>query len=295
MSAILVTFPGKLGDLLWALPTVREISRLAGAPVDLMLGDYCAPLVELLQEGCKDYLAAVVVNPEWKVQMTAPVSPRVPPSFVGASRYARVHHARVYHLGYDGWPGEPLPFEIYHTATGQGLSRVLSMRPWIYVPPERRLTASPTVYLGFTDEWFELKLGLVHILDRELDDVAGLRAIMPPTSRWETAPWPAGGMARREPEGWDWLTTARALAACDLYVGDLSAQWVLANAMGIPCVVVEPSEPRHNPIFWWDGPTLTDGKPRNVMVRGGDGRPTFDARAVVKEVKEALERLGRRG
>jgi hypothetical protein len=158
-------------------------------------------------------------------------------------------------------------------------------KPWIFLPPIHQ-PATGEIYLGWTDEWFELKLGVSSCLSRGLvDESMVLRT--PESSRWLTEGLEVDGLYIAPAS---WLETAQVLASCKLYVGCLSAQWVLANALGVPCVVVEPNPHRHNPIFWWDGPMESDGKPRNRMVMGNDGKPTFDARAVVQAVKEELER-----
>jgi hypothetical protein len=69
-----------------------------------------------------------------------------------------------------------------------------------------------------------------------------------------------------------------------VFLGDCSAWHVLAMAMGIPVVLVEPLEARWNPIFY---PLGMDG-PQVTMVRGNDGNPTFDARHVADALTRAL-------
>lgn len=293
MSKILCTFPGKHGDILWALPTIREISRVAGEPVDLMIGAQFARMVGLLDR--QSYLCTVWAEQDWVIQDTAPASPRIPP---GVGRLEGWSYAKIYHLGYPGWPALPLPAQTMLTAADlDALPTPLApyIDPWI--TPYREIAASEIqdhprsgIYFGWTDEWLELKLGVMVLLQQGLERAGiDLRAAMHThsTSRWVTELLPApqaGGWAA------SWIETAQEIASCQLYVGCLSAQWVLANALGIPCVVVEPNPHRHNPIFWWPGPTEKDGQPRNTMVLGNDGKPTFDARAVVTAVKQQLQR-----
>lgn len=314
MNSTLCTFPGKFGDILWALPTIREIARQAGQPVHLAIGGKYSPLLELLK--AQPYVAAAFAVEGWEEGEHASWDPPEELLIPGA-------YDKVYHLRYPDWPHHSLPSETVLTASKLGalytpfgaeeLASVMrSMdQPWITPPdfpcsspgayqPEPWPRAGRHIYLGWSDEHFELKLGLTALLATQLGQYRNLICRALPRSRWE------GEESRRvlcaDPQSeygedlvdlgaGDWLMTARTLARCKLYVGCLSAQWVLANALGIPCCVIEPNPARHNPIFWWDGPIEKDGKPRNRMVLGNDGKPTFDARAAVLAVKEELERV----
>ena len=60
---------------------------------------------------------------------------------------------------------------------------------------------------------------------------------------------------------------------------------VLAVALGVPAVIVEPNPMRHNPIFW---PLGMDG-PQVTCVKGGDGKPTHDARHTADVLREKLK------
>ncbi len=273
--------PGKFGDILWSLPTVRAISEAAGAPVDLAVsknyGSIC-PLIAI-----QPYIATCVNFLDWEVRDTAPMTPQRPPNPPPPDAYDK-----VIHLGYERWPMNLLPMEIYLQATGQWGSALPGLeldRPWIEVKAGKQYRQR--VMCGFTDEWFELKYGLVHLIDRaffEYDDAfdtqltdSGLLAFWPsaiPGSRWAKE----GGVCSDRSS---WMETAVDFAGADLFLGCLSSLWVLANALGIPTVIMEPAEARHHPIFYYD-------HPRNHLVLGNDGKPTFDARAVIAMVKEAL-------
>jgi hypothetical protein len=80
---VLVTFPGRYGDLLWALPSVRAVSEAIGGPVDLVIAGPFGSIVPLLEQ--QDYLGTVTARPDWVVQDTAPMTPRTPP--LGAVEY----------------------------------------------------------------------------------------------------------------------------------------------------------------------------------------------------------------
>jgi hypothetical protein len=60
---ILCTFPGKFGDILWSLPTVRAISRNVNEPVDFMVMQPYLSLTPLLE--AQSYINKVIVNDAW--------------------------------------------------------------------------------------------------------------------------------------------------------------------------------------------------------------------------------------
>jgi hypothetical protein len=269
----LVTFPGRAGDILWALPSVRAVSEALGEPVDFLCTGEFQGLCELI--GQQPYIASATATDAWG--LTPPDEWRSP---VQADRFDH-----VVELGYRGWPQVPLPLQTYSTLAqywpdGQlpPLPPMDLHRPWITAPP----LGSATVSVGFTEEWFELKLGLVHCLRQAwMACQAGCSwtPVMVPHGRWETE----GGIP-----GCDWRMAAQLIAASQVFVGCCSAPHVLAVALGVPVVLVEPSEARQNPIFY---PLGMNG-PQVMIVRGGDGQPTWDARAVAATVARVRE--GRR-
>lgn len=269
---IACTFPGKHGDLLWALPTVRAVAEAVRTPVDLFLGAGIGGLQPLLAH--QWYLRSVTALESWVVQDTAPASPRMPPE--DACGWA--DYAHVFHLGYRGWPKLGLPFETEHCLWSQwpealGPHPHIDLhRPWI--TNTQRLPPAD-VCVGFTDEYFELKYGLVQLLREH--KVLRIAETCAPKSRWADE---GNGVAISLP----WIYVAAQIVSSKVFLGDCSALHVLACALGKRCVIMEPNEQRHNPIFWpygMDGPQVT-------IVRGLDGRPTFDARHVRDAVEAAL-------
>jgi hypothetical protein len=275
---ILCTFPGKIGDALWSLPTVRAISRHFSQPVDFCMSKKYgqAGLMKLIQE--QDYISKAFVLDSWEI--TDEQHHMIPrePEVQG--------YDKVFHLGYNGWPSCELAKYVYEATAEsyQELSMLptqLDMSPWITLESSANSMLFPYIFVGWNQEWIELKMGLTAMLTKAV-----------PLPLYFVCH--ADGMRHAEfPEikhafigGVDMYSAADVMARANFYLGDLSAQWVLACAMGKPCVVMEPSEARWNPIFWWDG----DG--RNTLVRGGDGKPTFDARHVADEVKKELKRCG---
>lgn len=277
---ILCTFPGRYGDLLWALPTVRAISRRIGYPVDLLIAGEFAAIVPLLRK--QPYLRTVQSHAGWPMH----------PDHRAAPLPAALDYDAVLHLGYRGWPE---PDVVRHTLETANLEMerlvsgpaggpytlwpitesALALRdPWITLPQ-----AFPDVtrrcVVGFTDVYFELKYGLWTLIRTA---AGGLRSICgTPGSRW----FLEGGHACENFE-----VAALALVGPQLFLGDCSALHVLAVAMGVPVLLMEPLEARWNPIFY---PLGTDG-PQVTLIKGNDGRPTHDARHVRDAIESVLSR-----
>lgn len=272
--ATLCTMPGRHGDLLWSLPTVRALAERDGASVDLLISEKYGSLHPLLD--AQPYIGEVWVDDRWDVQETAPMTPRVPPGDWP------IGHDRIVHLGYESWPAPNLPQDIARRA---GVEIDLR-RPWITAKPLPDAQHDPyPVVAGWSDEWFELKVGVTYLVaDHTLRPFPVLVA---EDSRWaRETHGPAIGTTA---SGWitDWLAAASFIRSAQVFLGCCSALHVLAVALGIPAVVMEPNPHRHHPIFWplgMDGPEVT-------IVRGGDGHPTFDAR----HTRETIDRVRARG
>lgn len=299
MNKILATFPGKHGDLLWALPTVRALSTTYGMPIDLLVSAAYGSLAPVIER--QDYIGRVIVDPDWVVQDTAPMTPRTPPH---ADRWID-EYAQVFHLGYVGWPGPTLPEDVYHRVAdvhrriiGTDLAPLDLQRPWItaktYGLPAQDLA------IGFSDEHFELKRGIAECLtdrflhmrnraraqaeDRtDLPHPMALVNVAGPGSRWSRECYAFNQ------DGWVWEAVARWIAASRVFVGCCSALHVLAVAIGVPAVIVEPNVHRLQEVFW---PLGFDGE-RVQIVRGGDGLPTVDARHTAEAIEAVWARLDR--
>lgn len=269
--------PGRTGDVLWSLPTARMISRCYGVPVDFATSDKYGTVGLNKLITAQPYIKEVFAYKSWEVIESAPMSPRIPPLI-------HANYDLVCHLGYSGWPKETLAGDIWARccAANQELpSGPLDLSPWI-TNFALRPTPPGNIFVGWSEEWLELKMGIA----------AAVAGGIP--QEWELDVVHAEGS--RHAEWWkldailnfyqcDLYTAANLLAKSSFYLGCLSATWVLANAMGKRCVVVEPAEARLHPVFW-----RKDEK--NRLVKGGDGKATFDARHVVDVVKEEIKRCG---
>jgi hypothetical protein len=270
----LCTFPGRAGDLLWALPTVRAIAEAVGDPVDLQISGEFATLVPLLDR--QPYLWAVHADPGWNLsdwRERGMEHDWEPPVVEG--------YDQVIHLGYRRWPELPLPYETFHTAVEHAplplLPAVDLTRPWIEAPFPPEWTGMPLT-LGFTECHFETKVGLLALLQGRVQPEDGFLAYMlaAPGSRW---------VKEADYDPIDWLEAAGRITASRVLLTDCSALHVLGVAVGTPVVCVEPMEARWNPIFW---PLGQDG-PQVTLVKGHDHRPTVDARHVGEVLEQRLK------
>lgn len=270
---LLVTFPGRAGDLLWALPTVRAIADVHGCPCDLQIAGEFASMLDLLR--LQPYLGHVSANPHWGLSEADNWQAPMP---VGTPEGTYEH---VVHLGYRRWPERPLPHEAYLNALDHFAGHVLLppldlARPWITVEGPG---APCDVAVGFTEAWFELKLGLLISVTNRCHNRTLLQ-LTPHGTRWRSQET-AGVVSVM---ACDWLEAARAIRNSDVVLADCSALHVLAVAMGKPVVVLEPMEARLASIFW----PLGQNGPQVTLVRGNDGQATFDARHCAETLEAVL-------
>lgn len=268
----LVTMPGRHGDILWSLPTARAIAEAYDTPVDVIISGKYGSLQALIE--AQPYVDTCAVDASWAVQETAPMSPRTPPVWPTG-------YDRVFHLGYAGWPEEALPYEccrianITRATNRESLLTIDLARPWIgsVAPSDPDRGA---IGVGWSDEWFELKYGLTQLIQRAVYTTSsGGFLLCAPGSRWERE-------ASYKPTSWP--ENFRSLTMASTFVGCCSALHVLACAVGVPRVLIlEPNSQRHHPVFYPYG----QNGPRTVLIRGGDGQPTFDARHLVDAITQA--------
>lgn len=277
---ILVSFPGRSGDLIWALPSIRAISEAYGQRVDLLIAGEFAGMLPLLRAAAP-YLGRVEADPGWSLTPPNEWQPPTGWTCMEASR----DYDLVFHLGYRGWPDQDLAQYTWQQAldlcveAGMQIGPPDLLRPWLTVEgPGIPLD----IAVGFTEAYFEMKLGLLTSMENQLGGQT-LVQLTPPGSRWDSVE--TQGIV--SVEGCDWLTAARAIRNSDLFLGDCSALHVLARALGKPVVLCEPMEGRWNDIFYPYGKSGHGVE----LVTGNDGLPTFDARAVAAVVKGVLRAI----
>ncbi|KKL69342.1 hypothetical protein LCGC14_2115880, partial [marine sediment metagenome] len=278
---------------LWSLPTVRLLAARHKTPVDFMTSPKYGSILDLIQP--QTYILKTRTNEKWDVQETAPMTPRVPPARDDNDYNADnacVDYEAIYHLGYQKWPSRPLAEEIRVETLGGGQPgdpQYVSLdTPWINMPDATtRTSPGPVVAVGFTNEHIELKMGVLCGLVASLPEISWRLVV--PDGRAAHRAWEWERFTRAWPENFtfwqtSWVQAAHVIATADLFFGCLSAPWVLANAVGTPTVIMEPSPERHNPIFWRESP-------KNHLVVGNDGKPTFDLRHTCDMIAAVLEEV----
>jgi len=156
---ILCTFPGKIGDALWSLPTVRMISRHFGTPVDFAMSTKYGQEGLLRLIGEQEYVGKAFVAPGWDiVDERICMMPR-------ELEVDGLGYDRVFHLGYPGWPQMELAQYVWSNMQARerdDFSGALDMAPWIKVSSAEPPTGFPQIYVGWNQEWLELKMVLAN-------------------------------------------------------------------------------------------------------------------------------------
>lgn len=117
------TFPGKIGDLLWALPTVKVVA--ADGEVDLITSEYCRPLERLLK--AQPYINDVVIPEDYVIEWDGC---GIQPWMMPADGYDE-----VIHLGFRMLPHLPLKEYVAYQA-GVVLDDSFSITFPTFRPPE---------------------------------------------------------------------------------------------------------------------------------------------------------------
>jgi hypothetical protein len=123
MARAAVTFPGKVGDILWSLPTAREIAKEYG-PVDFYVMEHFAGICELIEH--QPYINKCIGLEDWIVDGNKSLQDISPPAL--AQEYEKVHN-----LGYIEYPSQSL-INISPLVAGVSLSE--PVLPFINVEPK---------------------------------------------------------------------------------------------------------------------------------------------------------------
>ena len=215
----LCTFSGKFGDVLWSLPTVREIARSNG-PVDFAVMPAYRSLVTLLLE--QEYIGNAFVIENWECT-GSPYGdqPWNPPETPG--------YDIAFHLTYQTTPDE---FLASYIARKAGIVLQHPLEPFITIKDDLSDLygdfAGNFVAVGFNDLY----------ADQKETFVIALSQIFPDTLFLDT---------RQEP----WIDAARIIKNARCFIGCRSALHVLAHGLGQKLLIFEPHPHRAGdmPIF----------------------------------------------
>lgn len=216
MSKVLCSFSGKNGDILWSLPTVREISRLTGGPVDFKIMPYYENLLPLLEY--QPYIEHAAVIPDWlRTHSNHGDGPWEPP------KSAEEGYEKVYHLTYRAHPGigaAAMPL-IDFIAYQQGIRFAEKPIPFLDAPdtsPENN-----EVTFSFNDQYADQKEAFL----------SKLRSMFDPA------------ITLFDPSHLPWLEAAAHIKHAVMHVGCRSAMWVVAVGLGKLTLTYEPHPARN--------------------------------------------------
>lgn len=237
---IACTHPGKMGDALYALPTIRQIAKETGTKIDFYTSEYCAPLKYLFEyQRC---INKFFISPGYIIErMDMGIQPWKMPVYDG--------YDVIYHLGFRRVPDQAIHQFIWKEAFGydtplaieydypdipiidwNGAPAItfrnkLGHDPRIHVPFVCLASRSPSSYDQF---FYDLSLAL-----RQRD--------MPVVQIGAEGQYVGVG---RDATGENMLDTLSLLAHSRGFVGLMSSQLVLANGFDIPRIAI------HDGIHW---------------------------------------------
>lgn len=207
---IACTHPGKMGDTLWSIPTIKKLCELLDCKADFYTSSYCAPLRRLFE--AQPYIDKFIVPENYVIErMDIGVQPyRMP---VDISLYEK-----VYHLGFRGVPDKAIPEFIAHSA-GLGEIGPMELKCWdIYTLPVKYYVLAPrgeTTYKKLFKEFAEISPHPVVVIGGKGDYIgAGI-----------------------DKTGLDFLETASWIKQSSGFVGLMSSQLVMAHAFPVTKVV----------------------------------------------------------
>ena len=214
--------PGRIGDALYSLPTIRHISKILGSKVDFWTSDYCKPLVSLFK--AQSFINEVYIAKNYIVQ----------------------HH------GCGTQPWELIPEKEYDRIYHMGLRSYPQGRLVDYYPSLHGFTFCDTsIQYDFTKR--EIPSGIVvspgrnpilkPLFSKLITELAQNHTI------YQVGP-PSETINITHPNlktiSEDMLGTIAYINACHTFIGTLSANLVLAN--GFPCKkIIICEKERHNP------------------------------------------------
>lgn len=221
-----ITHAGKIGDLLWALPTMKALGSF-----DLVTSPYCEGLLPLLRR--QGYIKSAEVDPEWEVEFSAPLKPWAPPSGIPGI-----------HLSMREWPS-PTIAEYYpkllkeqygHEVTPDFSQPWLTLDGWIH----------NEIVVAFSDEYAESKAGCLTHLLHEFPSQNFRLCVMEGSRMEKDFHFP---FRNCQVETVDLLGLASRLRSAKIVIACNSAPHVLGAALGRPVIVYEPQTMRHQTCF----------------------------------------------
>lgn len=217
---ILTTFSGRMGDILWSLPTAKLISRIHGEAVDFAIMPQYFKLIPLLAK--QPFIAGTYTIQDW-VCTGSPYGdqPWKPPDGAILEGYDK-----IYHLTYQKGPTAPLSQFI---AQQQGLTLDDSLFPVLEVSEIEK--SLPFIAVGFGAGAAAEKKDFLERFRLWLAEAYGNRFEL---IYVDTLPW---------------VQAVRAIHDSVFFLGCKSALAVAAALLEKRGLIFEPEEWRRHPVF----------------------------------------------
>jgi hypothetical protein len=244
---VLCTFSGKYGDILWSLPTARQIAKdIACDPVDFAMMPYYESLCPLIE--AQEYIRRCFVIPDWiRTHSNHGDGPWEAPTFkeqyegrewtatVGRHEdfTAGYLYDKVYQLTYKAHPGISAPSMalVDFVAYQQGIQLQQPVVPFISTGKKRMWHENGLmVAVAFNEQYDELKKQFIRELAARVGEMT--RENHYTVDLHDVANLP-------------WLEAAQVIEDADLFIGCRSANWVIAMGLGKQTITYEPHPSRH--------------------------------------------------
>lgn len=239
MSKFLATFPGKFGDILWSLATVKRLSEVTSTKMDFEIMPQYHSLLPLLQ--AQPYIDKASVVQDWTLMHSNyGDQPWNPPQHTGfcitpgqGGYRCKVGHEMCWHLGYRSHPGRMMGGQelqlIDYIAWQQGIMLTGNPLPFLFVPPPYLGDKMPKNYIAiaFNEQYDGLKKQFATTLHTMLN-------VNPP------------GVEFIDVTQKSWLVAAGLIQHAIGFVGCRSANYVIAHAVGQKNMFIYEPHPARN-------------------------------------------------
>jgi len=222
---IACTMPGKIGDALYALPTIRQIAKETATKIDFYTSDYCLPMRRLVEY--QRYINAFYESPGYKIErMDMGCQPYTMPVHPG--------YDVIYHLGFRTVPDQAIHQFIYKQTFGHDYPLPIEYdypkinppltKPYICIAP-RGNTSFNDLFSDIATKCISNGIAVAVIGGNGDNQLAYKERFVDFTGK-------------------DMLDTLSVLSHAHGFVGLMSAMLVLANGFDFPRIAV------HDNIHW---------------------------------------------
>ncbi len=209
MGELAFSHPGKLGDCIYVLPTIKRVCELEHKQADFYTSDLCKPLKRLFEY--QSYIDQFYISPNYKIERT---DMGVQPAYVPTDGHM---YDKVYQLGFRKVPTTNIPQFIADQAGIRDIGRVQ------YEYPNFETLNEPYIVLASRGEttYKNLFLDIIRKCPIKVVLIGGY---------WE---YLGEGINMC---GLDMLETVTWIAKSKGFVGLMSSQLTLANGFDVPKV-----------------------------------------------------------